>query len=96
MTMFSLQDMLINEVDGLVGPVNAGQSARLRCSVQVGAPSPSVLWFRNNVLLDSSYEQREKDLVVNDMILHEVGEEDALDSFSCKANNNNVTRPTGN
>ena len=82
------------EVDDVAGPVNSGSSIHLICVAQGGTPSPTLLWYRNNLLLDSSMGEKEG-RVRNELILPKVGEEEARDSFSCSASNNNITKPLG-
>jgi hypothetical protein len=40
----------------LAGPLDAGQPASLACLAEGGRPPPAVLWYRNTVLVDSSWD----------------------------------------
>jgi len=82
------------EVGHSAGPVNSGSSVHLICIAEGGKPSPTLLWHRNNLLIDSSMEEKGGQ-VRNELIIPQVGEKEAKDSFSCSASNNNITQPLG-
>ena len=54
-----------------------------------------MLYFRKDQLLDSTYiaSRENGGRVVNELILHRVGEKEVEDTFTCKAMNNNITKP---
>ena len=74
-----------------VGPLTEGDTVSLTC-LSSGSPAPSLAWYRDGLLVDASSEQQ-GDLVTNTMDLHEVGERETKSSFTCRAQNNNQTRP---
>ena len=86
--------LFFQEVGHSAGPVNSGSSVHLICIAEGGKPSPILLWHRNNLLIDSSMEEKEG-RVRNELIIPQVGEKEAKDSFSCSASNNNITQPLG-
>ena len=89
-------------MDGqLVGPLDAGQAATLLCMAEGGRPPPAVTWYRNALLIDSSWDDQTaaddelgqnlnaESRVRNALLLAHVGRQDARDRFTCRAGNNN-------
>ena len=73
-----------------------GDTVSLTC-LSSGSPAPSLAWYRDGLLVDATSEQEEEEeeegLVSNTINLHDVGERETKASFTCRAQNNNQTRP---
>ena len=84
------------EVSGpTVGPLTQGDTLSLTCTTS-GSPAPRLAWYRDSLLVDATSEQVEREgssLVSNTMNLHQVGERETRAVFTCRAENNNQTRP---
>ena len=74
-----------------VGPVTQGDTVSLTC-LSEGSPSPRLAWYRDGLLVDATSEQHDT-MVSNTINLHQVGERETTASFTCRAENNNQTRP---
>ena len=74
-----------------VGPVTAGDTVTLSC-LATGAPGPTIAWYRDGVLVDATSETQDS-VVVNTMNIHNVGHKETQSSFTCRAHNNNITKP---
>ena len=80
------------EVTGsTVGPVTAGDTVTLSC-LATGAPGPTLAWYRDGVLVDASSDTRDS-VVVNTINIHKVGHKETVSTFTCRAHNNNITKP---
>ena len=80
------------EVPGsAVGPVTAGDTVTLSC-LAMGAPSPTIAWYRDGVLVDATSETQDS-VVVNTMYIHKVSHKEVVSAFTCRAHNNNITEP---
>ena len=75
----------------VVGPVTSGSTVTLTCLAH-GSPAPTVAWYRDGVLLDASSEHQD-DVVINTVNILHVGEAESRVQYTCRAHNNNVTRP---
>jgi len=64
----------------------------LKCKVSGGVPLPFVSWWKDEVLIDSTYE-RHGESVVNEAIIKQVTREDQHSVLTCKAANNNISAP---
>lgn len=56
-----ISDVDGNELKGLVGPFNEGESLRLLCSSSGGQPRPTLTWWRDYNIIDDTFEYNEKD-----------------------------------
>ncbi|XP_076350490.1 nephrin-like isoform X2 [Tachypleus tridentatus] len=59
----------------------------------IGNPPILVTWWRNSVLLDSSFQITEDQVVRNDFTLQELTRKDLMAKFTCQASNTNLTSP---
>ncbi|XP_022256692.1 synaptogenesis protein syg-2-like [Limulus polyphemus] len=81
------------QLKGLVGPFNEGQSLTLTCSVTGGKPRPSLTWWRDYTLLDDNYTFCSDEIVENRIFIPELEREDFRVVLTCQASNNNITIP---
>ena len=81
------------EVRLKLGPYRLGQAVTVRCLVVGGRPSPSVTWWKEGSIYDSSYEMTAYGTVVNTMEYHNLRREDLGSKFVCQASNTNSTPP---
>lgn len=82
-----------NELKGLVGPYNEGESLRLVCSVTGGQPRPSLTWWRDYSMIDETFEYNDKDVTTNQLVIGSLARHHLLSIFTCQAVNNNITVP---
>nr|XP_027225660.1 hemicentin-2-like [Penaeus vannamei] len=87
------------ELVGAAGPYTIGQRPALTCRVQGGDPPPSVTWWRDGRLLDSTYHHQTLvssrtsvldpgvGVVVNTIHLRALKKEDLRSTYTCKAGN---------
>ncbi|XP_076350494.1 basal cell adhesion molecule-like isoform X6 [Tachypleus tridentatus] len=80
-------------VYGKTGPYNEGSRLFLTCNSGTGNPPILVTWWRNSVLLDSSFQITEDQVVRNDFTLQELTRKDLMAKFTCQASNTNLTSP---
>ncbi|XP_076325593.1 B-cell receptor CD22-like isoform X6 [Tachypleus tridentatus] len=80
-------------LESLVGPYNEGESLTLVCESEGGKPLPSVSWWRESVLLDTTYEIISKNIVQNTLLIPMLERQHLMATFSCQATNNNQTLP---
>lgn len=76
-----------------VGPLEVGDDLVVICEVTGGSPSPSVTWWKEGSIYDSSYEVTVYGTVVNTMEYHNLRREDLGTKFVCQASNTNSTPP---
>lgn len=86
-----ITDMDGNELKGLVGPFNEGESLRLLCSSSGGKPRPSLTWWRDYNSIDDSYEYSDKDVTTNQLTIQALARHHLLSILTCQAVNNNIT-----
>merc|ERR1719336_3314085 len=70
-----------------VGPLEVGDDLVVICEVSGGSPSPSVTWWKEGSIYDSSYEMTAYGTVVNTMEYHNLRREDLGSKFVCQASN---------
>uniref|UniRef100_A0A2P2I6E6 Protein turtle homolog A-like n=1 Tax=Hirondellea gigas TaxID=1518452 RepID=A0A2P2I6E6_9CRUS len=80
-------------VSGMIGPYTEGSSLDLSCQVSKGNPQPDVLWWEAASLLDDDVEERTNRITRNVLHLARLTKDDFLRTFTCTANNNNLTVP---
>ena len=81
-----------HEVSGhSVGPVTAGDTVTMTCLAH-GSPPPTLAWYRDGVLFDATSEHQDS-VVVNTVNIHNVGHKETVSVFTCRAHNNNITKP---
>jgi hypothetical protein len=59
----------------------------------LGEPLPTVLWYFEHQLLDSSYQQTSEATVVNSLTIPKLERHHAMGKFRCLAGNNNISKP---
>ena len=88
-----ITDMNGNELKGLIGPYNEGETLRMLCSSSGGQPRPTLTWFRDYTVIDDSFEYNEKDVALNQLTITALQRHHLLSIFTCQAVNNNITIP---
>ena len=63
------------------------------CEVRGGSPRPSVTWWREGSIYDSSFEVSDYNTVTNTMTYSGLVREDLGSKFVCQASNTNSTPP---
>jgi hypothetical protein len=67
------------------------------CCENPGRPPPQLTWWRNDVLIDSSFDvNQDQGMVKNDLIIQNLQRSDLQAVLTCKASNNNRTAPVTN
>ncbi|XP_069172685.1 protein turtle isoform X1 [Procambarus clarkii] len=80
-------------VEGSAGPYLEGGRVVLTCKTLGGRPSPTLVWMRDGVVVEDSYTVDHRGQVRNLLHLDNLPR-DLLDAaFTCRATNNNITRP---
>ncbi|XP_076324955.1 synaptogenesis protein syg-2-like [Tachypleus tridentatus] len=92
------QSMRITDTRGKIlqdriGPLNEGDPYILTCEVFGGRPSPSVSWWKDNTLLDDSYETTARGTVVNKLVIPELKRYHLMATLTCQSSNNNMSIP---
>ena len=59
----------------------------------LGDPMPQVTWWRDNHLIDSSFEKTFSKTVQNTLSVPQVTREDLGATLMCQASNNNISAP---
>ena len=70
-----------------------GDDLTVICEVRGGSPRPSVTWWREGSIYDSSYELSDYDTVTNTLTYPGLVREDLGTKFVCQASNTNSTPP---
>jgi len=76
-----------------VGPFKEGDPLTIQCVATGGEPPPSVLWYRENEILDKTYIANEKGAVQNTLTIQRLDRKDMGPRYRCVASNNNMTLP---
>ena len=74
------------EVNRKLGPYQLGQSLVVSCSVLGGKPSPSVVWYMDRKVVDSTFE-KEDSRVVNSLTIENLKREHLDAILTCQAKN---------
>ena len=77
-----------------VGPFKEGDPLTIQCVAVGGEPPPSVLWYRDNTIIDKTYIANEKGAVQNTLTIQRLDRSDMGPRYRCLASNNNMTLPT--
>jgi len=76
-----------------VGPFKEGDPLTIMCVATGGEPPPSVLWYKENQIIDRTYIANEKGAVQNTLTIQRLSREDMGPRYRCVASNNNITKP---
>jgi len=76
-----------------VGPLEVGDDLTVTCEVRGGSPRPSLTWWREGSIYDSSFEVSDYNTVTNTMTYSGLVREDLGSKFVCQASNTNSTPP---
>ena len=60
----------------------------------LGDPTPTVTWWRDSHLVDSSFEGTYKQTMQNTLSIPNINKQDLLAELTCSASNNNITMPS--
>ena len=83
-----------NELKGLVGPYNEGDSLRLVCVASGGQPRPALTWWRDYSSIDSTFElSTHGATTTNRLTIASLARHHLLSILTCQAVNNNITVP---
>ena len=80
------------EVGRRLGPYRLGQTLVVSCSVLGGRPPPSVTWWRESQVVDTSF-QREKSRVTNTLTIPNLNRNHLHTILTCQASNSNASLP---
>ena len=58
-----------------------------------GMPMPEVIWYRNGLRVDGSYELVGNNYVTNELSIIHLERNHSHDLYTCQASNNNETKP---
>lgn len=72
---------------------NEGSDVSLICQVHGGRPSPRLIWFWENTIIDDSFETRPDGMVVNAMTFPNVGRQHLKSRLICQATNSALAPP---
>ncbi|XP_053205304.1 uncharacterized protein LOC128389701 isoform X2 [Panonychus citri] len=89
-----ITDVQGNELRGLIGPYNEGDELRLVCVTVGGKPRPSLTWWRDDNIIDDSFDYNDKDVTSNQLMITSLARHYLLSIFTCQAINNNITLPS--
>ncbi|XP_021945132.2 uncharacterized protein LOC110843474 isoform X2 [Folsomia candida] len=81
----------------IIGPYNEGSSLRLTCVSTGGSPLPKVSWWRENALLDDTWEVSSEHVtstvVSNTLTISRLQRSDLNARLTCQAANSNISVP---
>ncbi|KAH0568441.1 hypothetical protein KQX54_020899 [Cotesia glomerata] len=81
-------------VSAIAGTYREGGDMRLTCLVSGGRPSPTVRWWKGEMLLESKDEPGEfPALRRNTLVVTSLTRADLHAIFTCQASNNNISQP---
>ena len=80
------------EVGRRLGPFRLGQTLVVSCSALGGRPSPSVTWWRESQVVDTSFE-REEARVTNTLTIPNLSRKHLHTILTCQASNSNASLP---
>lgn len=73
------------------GPYNEGGHLVLVCETEATEPPVNLYWYRNNELIDTSFEETEQRIIRNELTVLRLTREHLQNRFTCKATNSNLT-----
>ncbi|XP_046737245.1 hemicentin-2 isoform X1 [Diprion similis] len=79
--------------NSVVGPYSEGETLQLFCDVYGGKPSPSVLWYRNDVMKSNQSVKLHHDTIRSEIRIPNLGRDDVRSEITCVATNNNKSIP---
>ncbi|KAG7156453.1 Nephrin-like 15 [Homarus americanus] len=80
-------------VEGAAGPYLEGGRVVLTCKTIGGRPSPTLVWIREGRVVEDSYTVDHRGQVRNLLHLENLSRDYLDATYSCRATNNNITRP---
>jgi len=81
------------EIKNLVGPYQVASITRLRCLSSGGDPSPEVTWWKENRLIDNSFEMTFTNVIQNTLEIGPLARADLGTVLTCQSSNNNISIP---
>ncbi|XP_065565514.1 hemicentin-1-like isoform X2 [Artemia franciscana] len=81
------------ELTSTTGSYSEGQEMTLLCSVSGGTPPPSVYWWKDSLLSDTSYFSPTPGVYQNFLNVSKLSRLDMNSNFSCTGDNTNMTAP---
>ncbi|KAF7495666.1 Nephrin [Sarcoptes scabiei] len=79
------------KVIGLIGPFNEGDRLVLVCASFGGKPRPTLTWWKDYSIIDDSFEYKNKDVTINELVIESLARHHLLSIFTCQSTNNNIT-----
>ncbi|CAG2162840.1 unnamed protein product [Oppiella nova] len=77
-----------------IGPYDEDSNLRLLCEAEGGKPPPSLLWYREDQMMDDSYSHSADNKTIrNDILIINLTRHDLNTKYSCQASNPNFTAP---
>ena len=73
------------------GPYNENGHLVLVCETEATEPPVNLYWYRNDELIDTSFEETEQRVVRNELTVMRLTREHLQNRFTCKATNSNLT-----
>ena len=75
-------------------PYNEGTDVNLICESRGGRPSPRLIWYLENTVIDESYQYKgESGMTVNHLSYPKIGREHLKARLICQASNTNLVAP---
>ncbi|XP_050301674.1 nephrin isoform X2 [Anthonomus grandis grandis] len=85
------------EVGQYAGPYEEGGDLKLICRVQGGKPKPTIKWWHEGKLIDSSdissRSSGSENVLSNQLAIHNLQRSHQHATFTCQASNNNISQP---
>ncbi|XP_030763465.1 LOW QUALITY PROTEIN: nephrin-like [Sitophilus oryzae] len=91
-----IYDVNGTEVGDHAGPYEEGGDMKLQCVVSGGKPTPTIRWWREDKLIQTSTTTRNRDLtnrLANQLIVRGLKRTDQHVKFTCEASNHNYSLP---
>lgn len=89
----TIKDFNDEAVQSIIGPFNEGDKLILSCETSGGKPRPSLTWWREDTLLDDSYDVTANGFIKNVLQVPSLQRHDSMATLTCKAINNNISSP---
>lgn len=88
MTILDADSTILRDV---IGPYNEGGHLILICETDKTDPPANLYWYRDDLLIDTSFEETEQRVIRNELTILRLTREHLLNRFACKATNSNLT-----